>query len=180
MQNTLVKINNVEIIQLSNDLVPIKPICEALGIDESSQRKKIKEDEFFNSVAVLSTATGSDKKEYKMTCLPLKYIFGWLSTINPKNVKEEAKETVKEFRMKCYDALFDSLFLQNVFLKEKESDIEKKLDELEDIRENFKNAKTRLDAANKDLKEMRCFTFEQWKERKFQTSLNDLQEFHQE
>jgi hypothetical protein len=166
MQNTLVKINNVEIIQLSNDLVPIKPICEALGIDEDSQNRKLKSDEFFNSFLTLAVATGSDNKKYKMTCLPLKYIFGWLTTINPKNVKEEAKETVKEFRMKCYDALFESLFLQNVFLKEKESDIEKKLNELHYIRVNVKNPKTRLDAANKDLKEIRSFTFEQWKERK--------------
>ena len=58
---TLSVINSVKIVQLDNDLVPIKPICQVLGIDESSQRKKINDDDFYNSVAGLSTATGTDK-----------------------------------------------------------------------------------------------------------------------
>jgi hypothetical protein len=60
---TLSVINEIKIVQLSNNLVPIKPICQALGIDESTQRKKLNEDDFFNPVTVLSTATGADKKE---------------------------------------------------------------------------------------------------------------------
>ena len=96
MMKTLSVINKIQIVQLDGDLIPIKPICQALGIDEDAQRRKIYGDEFFNSVAVLSTATGADKKEYEMLCLPLPYIFSWLATINPKNVKEEAKEASAE------------------------------------------------------------------------------------
>lgn len=160
---TLSVINQVKIVQLSNDLVPIKPICEALGIDESSQRKKIYEDDFFSSVAVLSTATGADKKEYEMLCLPLPYIFSWLATINPKNVKEEAKEAVKLYRLKCSEVIYEAMFLQNKFLKEKQELIEEKLAEVELIRTNFKNAKLKLDEANHQLKEARSFNFDDWK-----------------
>lgn len=173
---TLSVINQVKIVQLSNDLVPIKPICEALGIDESSQRKKIYEDDFFSSVAVLSTATGSDKKEYEMLCLPLPYIFSWLATVNPKNVKEEAKEAVKLYRLKCSQVIYEAMFLQNKFLEEKQSLIEQKLAELESIRSNFKNAKLQLDEANNQLKEARTFTFDDWKAK--QASMLDVDGFY--
>ena len=72
---TLSVINKIQIVQLDGDLIPIRPICQVLGIDESSQRRKIYDDDFFNSVAVLSTATGEDKKQYEMLCMPLPFIF---------------------------------------------------------------------------------------------------------
>lgn len=174
---TLSVINQVKIVQLSNDLVPIKPICEALGIDESSQRKKIYEDDFFSSVAVLSTATGADKKEYEMLCLPLPYIFSWLATINPKNVKEEAKEAVKLYRLKCSQVIYEAMFLKNKFLQEKDELIEEKLKELETIRDNFKNAKLKLDDATKELKEARIVTFDDWQLKNNQYSMFETKAF---
>ena len=44
-------------------LVPIKPICEALGIDYASQFTKIKNDEDLSSTVVLSTIVATDGKE---------------------------------------------------------------------------------------------------------------------
>ena len=42
----IAKVNNVPIILIEREkLVPIKLICEALGIDVDSQRKKIYEDD---------------------------------------------------------------------------------------------------------------------------------------
>jgi len=70
-----------------NQLVPIKPICEALGIDAKAQRDRINRDEILSSVGVMTTSTGSDGKQYEMVNLPLKFVFGWLFTINPKNAK---------------------------------------------------------------------------------------------
>lgn len=174
---TLSVINEIKIVQLSNNLVPIKPICQALGIDESSQRKKIQEDDFFSSNAVLSTAVGADKKDREMLCLPLGFIFSWLATINPQNVKEEAREGVKLYRVKCAQIIYKAMFLQNQFLKDKELMIEKKLNELEEIRSNFKNAKINLDEANKNLKEARTFSFEDWEKENCQYSMFDQEGF---
>lgn len=179
MEKNLAKINNVNIIQIDNDLVPIKPICEALGIDAKAQRDKIQNDDFFGPIGVLSTAVGQDKKQREMYCLPIKYIFGWLCTINSKNVKEEAKESVALYKDKCYNILYDNLFLQQIFLKEKEKQIEDKLEELESIRENFKNAKYKLEEANASLKEIRNYDFEKWKQEKNQTSMDDVDGFNQ-
>lgn len=109
---TIARVNNVAILagNDSEKLVPIKPICEALGIDRKAQQDKIREDEFLSSVGVLSTLTGADGKQYEMFCLPLEFIFGWLFTINPKNVKEEAQEAVRQYRIECYRVLYNHFF----------------------------------------------------------------------
>lgn len=104
------KINGVDIVTVERDgeiFVPIKPICDAIGIDAKAQRDKIQNDEILFSVGVLSTSTGADGKQYEMYCLPLRYVFGWLFTINAKNVAPEARETVSKYRRECYDGLYD-------------------------------------------------------------------------
>lgn len=164
---TVVKINQVEIQMVSNTkekLVPIKPICEALGIDEDAQRRKLNEDDFLNSVTVLSLATGSDGKRYEMVCLPLEFIFGWLFTINPKNVKEEAREAVSKYRIECYRALYKHFSSQAEFLSEKQALLEQQLEYVEMVKSEFSSAKSRLAEAQKKLSEVRSLTLEDWEE----------------
>lgn len=162
---TVAKINNVKITMIENGekLVPIRPICQALGIDEDSQRRKINDDEILSSTATLSVAVGGDKKEREMFCLPLKYVFGWLFTINPKNVKPEAQESVGRFRIECYNALFEHFILQSQFLEEKQVAIDDKTKEMDVFKSDFKHAKMRLDNARKEFDEIREVTFEKWK-----------------
>lgn len=172
---SLAKVNEVTIQMVTDNgskLVPIKPICEALGIDFDSQRKKLNEDYFLNSVTVLSTSTGGDGKGYKMVCIPLKYVFGWLFTINPKNVKEDAREAVATYRAKCYDVLYNYFTEQNDFLEEKQQIVNQKIEEYENIRVDFKSAEKRLKTAKTDLFKAKDFTYEQWKEARRQVSID--------
>lgn len=107
-QSIISKINGVDIVTVDKDgdiYVPIKPICDALGIDDKSQRSKIQVVEILASVGVLATSTGTDGKNYEMFCLPLQYVYGWLFTINPKNVAPAAREAVSRYCRECYDAL---------------------------------------------------------------------------
>lgn len=39
--------------------------------------------------------------------LPLKYIYGWLATINPGKVAPEAREAVTRYRRECYEVLYE-------------------------------------------------------------------------
>lgn len=122
MKNQTITVNNkeIQIINTENDkIVPIRPICEALGVGYSNQLKKIKDDEILVSVVVDSTTTGADGKLYKMTCLPIRYVFGWLFTINPNNVDADVKQQVLQYRKICYDALFDTFTKRSVLLKQK-------------------------------------------------------------
>lgn len=109
MQTLISKINGVDIVTVERDgeiFVPIKPICEAIGIDDRAQRDKIQSDEILGSTGVLSTSVAADGKEREMYCLPLRYIYGWLFTINPKNVAQDARATVTRYRRECYDVLY--------------------------------------------------------------------------
>lgn len=103
---TIVRVNNVDIIATSDGLIPIRPICEALGVDYKSQYQKVKNSEELASVVVLSTTTGADGKMYEMVCLPVEYIYGWVFTINPDNVKAEVRDKVLRYKMECYHALY--------------------------------------------------------------------------
>lgn len=110
MNKPITYINGTEIVAVEEDgnvYVPIKPICSILGVADQSQREKILEDEILSSVGTLRVSTGADGKQYEMFCLPLKYIYGWLFSINPKNVAPEAKDSVSRYRRECYEALYD-------------------------------------------------------------------------
>lgn len=178
---TIAKVHNVSILMIENGqkLVPIKPICEALGVDEDAQRRKIYNDEILSSVAVLSTATGSDGKQYKMNCLPFRFIFGWLFTINPKNVSPEAREVVLSYKLECYEALFKHFTDMQEYLEYKQSDIEEKVDKVDGLRKGFKNARNLLTEAQKELSAARNLTFEAWKAKNRQMKI-DFEESEEE
>lgn len=152
----IAKINGTEIFAESNEdgiFVPIKPICTALGIDDRAQRTKIQEDDILNSVGVLSTLTGADGKTYEMFALPLKYVYGWLFTINPKNVAPEAKENVIKYRKECYDVLYDHFtgsMKRTLETNKAEIELLQKMNEaIEDEKEakaRIKNFKSQLEA----------------------------------
>jgi hypothetical protein len=163
---TVAIVNKISILMIEDGekLIPIRPICQALGIDEKGQRTKIKEDEILGSTGVLSTSVGMDGKEREMFCIPFKYVFGWLFTINPKNVKPEAKEAVTKYRMQCYDVLFKHFTDQSEFLEQKQVAINEQIQEVERIRHDFKNTKQKLDEARKLLYVVKDLTFEGWKE----------------
>lgn len=110
MQTLISKINGVDIVTVDRDgeiFVPIKPICEAIGIDPKVQRRKLQEDEFFASTGVIMTSVAADEKEREMFCIRLRDVYGWLATINPGKVAPEAREAVAVYRRKCYDVLYE-------------------------------------------------------------------------
>jgi hypothetical protein len=161
---TIARVNKTSILMIENGdrLVPIKPICEALGVDLESQRKKIQNDEILSSVTVLSTATGNDKKQYEMTSLPLKFIFGWLFGINPKNVSPEARETVIKYKLECYDALYRHFTDHTNFLEQKQKLVVEAEEHLKEIKKNFNTAKNLLKDAEKQFGDAINYPFEEW------------------
>lgn len=157
---TIARVNNVDIMMSTSDeqLVPIRPICDALGISDEVQWRKINDDGDLTSVATLREATGKDGKTYQMRCLPMKFIFGWLFTINPKNVKPEAQDAVRQFRMECYNALYRHFTARYDFVVRKQKEIDAQLVVVENAKSNFKNAKNVMAEAEEKLKKLRCLT----------------------
>ena len=110
LQTLISKINGVDIVTVDRDgeiFVPIKPICDALGIDAKAQRTKLQDDEFFASTGAIITSVASDDKEREMYCIRLRDVYGWLATINPGKVAPEAREAVIRYRRECYDVLYE-------------------------------------------------------------------------
>ncbi len=110
MQTLISKINEVDIVTVERDgeiFVPIKPICEAIGIDVDAQRNKLNSDQFFNSTTAIIAAVAADEKEREMYCIRLRDVYGWLATINPGKVAPEAREAVSRYRRECYDVLYE-------------------------------------------------------------------------
>lgn len=110
MQTLISKINGVDIVTVERDgeiFVPIKPICEAIGIDVDAQRNKLNSDQFFNSTTAIIAAVAADEKEREMYCIRLRDVYGWLATINPGKVAPTARESVAVYRRECYDVLYE-------------------------------------------------------------------------
>lgn len=155
----ITRINSVEIFAEQCEdkvLVPIKPICKAIGVDFKSQFDKVKEDEILGSTMVLSTTVGSDGKDREMVCLPLKFVYGWLFTINPKNVSNEAKEAVIKYKLDCYNALynhFEGKMKRTIETNEAEI---KLLDDLRKAMERKKEASDEIKSLEKQISQLRA------------------------
>lgn len=166
MRTTNVAIVNGISLQVVQDereqLVAVKPVCEILGVDFSAQRAKLKEHPIFGSTMVLSTTVGADGKEREMVCIPLQFFPGWLFSINPDNVKEEARERLIEYQLECNKVLFDYFFSRVDFSRKKEVAVTKAKEVCDEKIEQLRIAKSELKVAENELNKALALTFEDW------------------
>lgn len=88
------KLNGREIAWLWRDgeaFIPVRPICDILGLAYQPQHRKLQGPESRSRVTMMVT-TGADGKRYEMLCLAYPDFLMWLATISPSRVKEEARE----------------------------------------------------------------------------------------
>ncbi len=92
--------------------VPLKPICEHLGIDWSSQAKRLKRDIILSEVSKSVVITTIDldpskrgPRSSEMVAIPLDYLNGFLFGINAVRVKEEIRPKVLMYQRECYRVL---------------------------------------------------------------------------
>lgn len=95
-------------------VVPVRPMCEWLGVQWAAQSKRIKRDPVLSeesiSVSVMDTQ-GQQRRE--MTCLPLDMLNGWLFGINADRVKQpEIRERVIRYQRECYRVLAQAFVTQ--------------------------------------------------------------------
>lgn len=154
----IARINNVDIVSAVKDgetLVPIKPICTAIGIDFKSQHNKLSCDETFSTVMALHATTGADGKQYEMVCLPLMYVYLWLGSINPKNVSDEARPFVSKYRIECAESLY-AHFAGTSKREREQNQIEiRLLEEINGLTEDMQRAKNELRQKKESLAKLR-------------------------
>lgn len=161
---TVARVNEVSILVVENGekLVPIKPICEALGVDYSGQLQKLKSNEILGPTMGLSPTVGADEKNREMVCIPFKFVFGWLFTISEKNVNPSIVPALIKYKMECYDALYRNFTDHTDFLEQKQNALRERLEEMERIQMEFRTAKDRLSEAKDKLNIVKELTFEAW------------------
>lgn len=143
-------------------LVAVKPVCEILGVNYTTQVEKLKAHPIFGSVIPLRGTTGADGKTYQMLCIPLQFFPGWLFSINPDNVKEEARENLIKYQLECNKVLFDFFFSRVDFSRKKEVAVTKAKEICDEKAEQLQIAKSELKVAQNQLDKALALTFEQW------------------
>lgn len=153
-------INGIEIAAVRDEnhnfFVPVKPICEAIGVDPEAQRQRIMRHYILGSVAFTLKATGSDGKTYEMVCMPLEYVYGWLFTIDANLVAEANRENVKRYQLECYQALYTH-FAGSLRRRVEENEAEiKALQAVNDAIRGVKEAKAAQRDAEQRLADIRA------------------------
>ncbi|MFV8268478.1 phage antirepressor N-terminal domain-containing protein [Flavobacterium sp. GT2N3] len=160
-------INNQKIVIVIDEegqkFVPIKPICEALGVNYTSQLEKLENDDLLDSTIPLRGTVGADGKTREMKCIPLEFVFGWVFSISSKNVKDEVRESLIQYKKICHRALFDYFTEHSSFIEEKEKKLNEYVDKEAEARNHFKNAEKLLKEIRTERDVFRKTTFEEWK-----------------
>lgn len=158
-------VNGISLQVVADDreqLVAVKPVCEILGVNYTTQVEKLKAHPVFGSVIPLRGTTGADGKTYQMLCIPLQFFPGWLFSINPDNVKEEARENLIKYQLECNKVLFDYFFNRADFAQKKEKIVAKAKELLEEKTEIFKEARDEMKDAEKNFSKALALTFEDY------------------
>ena len=162
---SIANINGITLQVVQNEreqLVAVKPVCEILGVNYTTQVEKLKAHPVFGSVIPLRGTTGADGKTYQMLCIPLQFFPGWLFSINPDNVKEEARENLIKYQLECNKVLFDYFFSRVDFSRKKEVAVTKAKEVCDEKLEQLRIAKSELKVAENELGKTLALTFEQW------------------
>ena len=108
--------------------VPIRQICDLMGVSYQGQMRRINDDPVLSrqakGVNVMFTPSGSrGGGTQTANCLPIDYLNGWLFGINAKRVKPEVRERLIIYQEKCYKVLADAF-------RERRLSVDSELDEL--------------------------------------------------
>ena len=88
-------------------LVPLRPICEAIGLSWAGQQQRVQRDELLShavTVCVIHTVQGPRP----MLALPLKLLPGWLFGVQAARVKTELRAKILRYQADCYEVLWNA------------------------------------------------------------------------
>ncbi|CDH31978.1 phage antirepressor N-terminal domain-containing protein [Xenorhabdus bovienii] len=93
------------VVEYNNEpYVPMKPIVEGMGMDWAGQYTKLKK-RFSKGIEEIPIPSKGGVQT--MSCLALRKLAGWLTTIYPNKVKPEIRDKVIRYQDECDDVLYD-------------------------------------------------------------------------
>jgi hypothetical protein len=102
-------------------IVPVRPVCEVLGVAWSPQRLRILRDDVLSSTVIEMITVARDGKQRKMLALPLEYLHGWLFGISASQVDEKHRERITLYRRECFQVL-SAAFSSDLLLSDRDSE----------------------------------------------------------
>ena len=85
--------------------VPVKPLCERLGLDWGGQWSKFKARPERWGIGIISIPSEGGSQE--TTCIPLRKVPAWLYSIHSNKVAPHLKEVVERYQAECDQVLWD-------------------------------------------------------------------------
>jgi hypothetical protein len=92
--------------------VPLRPICNSLGLDWDGQRQRIHRDPVLSEIAMSAVITTADiepgsrrPRSSTMLCLPLDFLNGWLFGVNANRVNSQIRNRLISYQRECYRVL---------------------------------------------------------------------------
>ncbi len=87
-------------------LVPIRPICDVLGLAWQVQHRKLTSHPTFAPAVTMMVTTGRDGKLYEMVAMVAEMVPLWLATIHPDKVAAKVRNTLIAFQTKSAKLLY--------------------------------------------------------------------------
>ncbi|MCI0397497.1 MAG: ORF6C domain-containing protein [Chloroflexi bacterium] len=88
--------------------VPVKPICDLLGVDWGGQYRRIQRDAVLSEAIQRIDVTSTRRGAQEMICLPLDFVSGFLFGLNPARVKPEMRDRILLYQRECYKVLAEA------------------------------------------------------------------------
>ncbi len=87
--------------------VPMKPICDNIGIDWKGQLERIKRHPVMNTcIRMTRIQMPGDDQNREVVCLPLGMLNGWLFGVDVNRVKPALRDKLMDYQRECFDVLF--------------------------------------------------------------------------
>lgn len=93
-------------------LIPVRPLCERLGLSWPGQLERINRDPVLSEIVMSVRVTRTDidpssrqPRTSEMLCLPLDFLNGWLFGVSANRVKDEIRERLIRYQKDCYRVL---------------------------------------------------------------------------
>jgi hypothetical protein len=88
--------------------VPMRPVVAGMGLDWKSQHAKLSGDRFKTCVVEITMRLPGDTQRRNTTCMALRKLPGWLTTISANKVRPELREKIVAYQRQADDILWDA------------------------------------------------------------------------
>ena len=89
--------------------VPLRPVCDYLGLSWSGQRERVNRDPVLSQEAQFVRVTRPNKRgDPTVLCLPLEFLNGWMFGVSASRAKPVLQEKVIRYQRECYNMLWQA------------------------------------------------------------------------